>query len=181
MAFTYRLGMVIAEDDDERRAYLKAFGMSLKVQRVKRGLSQDQFGDLIGLHRGFIGQLERGERGCNIVELPKIARALGVRQGEVASEAAGLFGSAARSRRPVKETASSVESRLGSRYSKLHGAPLADEGENAAISIPLRSGPDPLAAMHGVRHAGAVIASLSSCERAQSQVLRPCTIRPSRS
>jgi transcriptional regulator with XRE-family HTH domain len=46
--FIYRLGMATGQDQDERRAYLKAFGGNLKIQRVKRGLSQEEFADLIG-------------------------------------------------------------------------------------------------------------------------------------
>ena len=83
----YRAGMVTGRHHDERRAYLKAFGGNLKIERVKRGLSQEEFADLIGLHRTFYGQLERGQRGFNIAELPGIARALGLRQADLLPEA----------------------------------------------------------------------------------------------
>ena len=86
--FIYRLGMTTGQDHDERHAYLKAFGGNLKIERVKRGLSQEEFADLIGLSRTFYGDLERGQCGFNIVELPGIARALGVRQAELLSETA---------------------------------------------------------------------------------------------
>jgi transcriptional regulator with XRE-family HTH domain len=85
--FIYRAGVATGRDDDERRAYLKAFGMSLKLKRTARGLSQEEFGELIGLHRTFVGLLERGKRGINIAELPGIARALGVRQADLLPEA----------------------------------------------------------------------------------------------
>jgi transcriptional regulator with XRE-family HTH domain len=84
--FAYRVGMGLGRHRDPRRAYLTAFGRNLKVQRVSRGLSQEQFGALIGLNRTFVGQLERGQRGINIVELPGIARALGVRQADLLPE-----------------------------------------------------------------------------------------------
>jgi transcriptional regulator with XRE-family HTH domain len=85
--FIYRLGMVTGRDQDERRAYLKALGGNLKIERVKRGLSQEGFADLIGLSRTFYGELERGQCGFNIAELPGIARGLGVRQAELLPEA----------------------------------------------------------------------------------------------
>jgi DNA-binding XRE family transcriptional regulator len=75
---TYRVGDAIGRDPDPRRAFLLAFGLGLKLQRVKRGLSQEEFADLIGMHRTFYGQLERAQRGTNISELPHIARALDV-------------------------------------------------------------------------------------------------------
>ncbi len=85
--FIYRLGMMTGYDRDERRAYLKAFGGNLKIERVKRLLSQEEFAHLIGVSRTFYGQLERGQRGINIAELPSIARALGVRQADLLPEA----------------------------------------------------------------------------------------------
>jgi transcriptional regulator with XRE-family HTH domain len=86
--FVYRRGIMTGSDEDEHRAYLKALGGSLKIERVRRGLSQDEFADLIGLSRTFYGRLERGQCGFNIVELPGIARALGVRQADLLPEAA---------------------------------------------------------------------------------------------
>lgn len=83
---TYRVGMATGRDRDDGRAFLKAFGLGLKLERVKRGLSQDEFADLIGMHRTFEGQLERGQRGMNIVELPRIARALGVKPSALIPE-----------------------------------------------------------------------------------------------
>lgn len=75
---TYRSGDAVGRDPDRRRAFLLAFGLGLKLRRTARGLSQEEFADLIGLHRTFYGQLERAQRGVNISELPHIARALGV-------------------------------------------------------------------------------------------------------
>ena len=70
---------VAVAQDDESRAFLRAFGLQLKLERVRRGLDQEQFGELIGMHRTFVGQLERGQRGINIRELPRIARTLNMR------------------------------------------------------------------------------------------------------
>jgi DNA-binding XRE family transcriptional regulator len=85
--FVYQAGMVVGRDSDDRRAYLAAFGRNLKIQRTKLGLSQEQFADLIGMHRTFVGQLERGQHGVNVAELPKIAQALGVCQADLLPEA----------------------------------------------------------------------------------------------
>jgi transcriptional regulator with XRE-family HTH domain len=84
--FTYRAGMAAGSDAAADRAYLKAFGLNLKLKRVARGLSQEQFAELLGLHRTFVGQLERGQRGLNILQLPRIAAALGVRQADLLPE-----------------------------------------------------------------------------------------------
>lgn len=84
--YVYRAGMAVGSDRDNDRAYLKAFGLNLKLRRVARGLSQDEFGELIGLQRTFVGQLERGRRGINIARLPAIAAALGVPAAELLSQ-----------------------------------------------------------------------------------------------
>jgi transcriptional regulator with XRE-family HTH domain len=84
--FVYKLGMATGRHRDEHRAYLKAFGVNLKIERTRRGLSQKEFADLIGMHRTFYGQIERGQRGFNIVELPGIARRLGIRQCDLLPE-----------------------------------------------------------------------------------------------
>ena len=62
----------------EDRARLKAFGLRMKVLRVTRGWSQEQLGDEAGMHRTFIGQVERGQRGMNIVGLWRLAKAFDV-------------------------------------------------------------------------------------------------------
>jgi transcriptional regulator with XRE-family HTH domain len=84
--FIYRLGMVTQRDRDERQAFLAAFGRFLKLERVKRGMSQEEFADLIGVHRTFMGQLERGQRATNIAELPRMARSLGLKPRDLIPE-----------------------------------------------------------------------------------------------
>jgi transcriptional regulator with XRE-family HTH domain len=51
---------------------------------VGRGLTREQLGAQCGLHRTFIGSVERGERGLSILNLRLIARVLRV-------PSAGLF------------------------------------------------------------------------------------------
>lgn len=43
----YRVRMATGTSSDASRAYLKAFGLNLKLKRVARGLYQEQFGELI--------------------------------------------------------------------------------------------------------------------------------------
>jgi transcriptional regulator with XRE-family HTH domain len=70
-------------DRSESREFVCRFGLGLKLLRVKRGLTQEQLAEAAGMHRTFIGCLERGERGVNVDRLPDLARALGVEEHEL--------------------------------------------------------------------------------------------------
>jgi len=53
-------------------------GFGIRRIREDRGLSQEKLADLAGLHRAYIGHIERGEKNIGVRNLEKIARALGV-------------------------------------------------------------------------------------------------------
>ena len=53
---------------------------------MERGLSQEQLGELSGLHRNYIGAIETAERTASIVAANRIARALGTTLGEMFAE-----------------------------------------------------------------------------------------------
>ena len=74
----------------EQRRFLRAFGLRLKTLRVQRDLTQDEMARKAGLHRTFLGQLERGQRGINIAELPSLAAAFDLEIGELFSDDALL-------------------------------------------------------------------------------------------
>ena len=53
-------------------------GFNIRTIREQRGLSKEQLGELAGLHRAYIGQIERGEKNVGLKNLEKIAKALNV-------------------------------------------------------------------------------------------------------
>ena len=49
------------------------FGKALRAHRKKLGVSQEEFADMCGLDRTYIGGIERGERNVSLVNLARIA------------------------------------------------------------------------------------------------------------
>jgi transcriptional regulator with XRE-family HTH domain len=56
----------------------KTLAYNLRHERSLRKVSQEQLADLCGLHRTYIGGIERCERNITLATLEKIAEALGV-------------------------------------------------------------------------------------------------------
>lgn len=56
----------------------KAVGANLRAYRQDRGLSQEKFAEVLGVHRTYMGGLERGERNLTLRSLERIAARLAV-------------------------------------------------------------------------------------------------------
>jgi len=55
----------------------KIIADNIRQHRLAIGLSQEALGDNCGLHRTYIGAIERGERNLTVNTLAKVAEALG--------------------------------------------------------------------------------------------------------
>jgi transcriptional regulator with XRE-family HTH domain len=55
---------------------LKAIGLKIRERRLELGFSQEELAERCGLHRTYVGSVERGERNITIQSLSSIALAL---------------------------------------------------------------------------------------------------------
>ena len=61
------------------KAILKSFGKRVQLERVKRNLSQEELAEKAGVHRTYIGMIERAEKNITLQNIEKIAKALNVK------------------------------------------------------------------------------------------------------
>lgn len=55
---------------------LRSLGEALRAVRVARGLSQEELSLQTGVHRNYVGGIERGERSPTVATVAKLADAL---------------------------------------------------------------------------------------------------------
>jgi len=70
-------------------AYAAAIGLAIRTMREERGLSQERLAELAGVHRTYVGGVERGERNVTVNGLAKFAEGLGVEPSEIVRLADG--------------------------------------------------------------------------------------------
>ena len=68
---------------------LKALGEAVRARRKALGMSQEELADASGMDRSHLGRLERGERNVTLLNIARIATAVGVKPSELLL-AAGL-------------------------------------------------------------------------------------------
>jgi transcriptional regulator with XRE-family HTH domain len=57
------------------------FGKRLREVREVAGVSQEKLAELAGLHRTYVSSIERGKRNVSLVNIERLAVALGVTMG----------------------------------------------------------------------------------------------------
>ena len=64
------------------------FGKRLREVREEAGISQERLADLAKLHRTYVSSVERGKNNISLVNIERLAAALGVTMGELMPDTA---------------------------------------------------------------------------------------------
>ncbi len=65
------------------KLFLREFGLKVRKLREAAGWSQEDFAEHCNLRRTYIGSIERGERNVAVLNIRKIAAALGISMSEL--------------------------------------------------------------------------------------------------
>ena len=66
-----------------KKIILENFGKKVREERLKQGLSQEELAVKAGVHRTYIGMIERAEKNITLVNISKISQALGISISEL--------------------------------------------------------------------------------------------------
>jgi len=61
-----------------KKRILIQFGQKIREERIKQGLSKEEFAAKVGVHRTYIGMIERAEKNITLENIQKIAKALNI-------------------------------------------------------------------------------------------------------
>jgi len=57
---------------------LKKFGQRVRLERVRLGISQEELAARAGVHRTYVGMIERGEKNITLENIERFSKALGI-------------------------------------------------------------------------------------------------------
>ena len=62
---------------------LRQIGLNFRGERVKQGLSQEQFAEISNVHPNYIGKIERGEQNLTIKKIVSLTNTLKIPIDEI--------------------------------------------------------------------------------------------------
>jgi len=76
----------VSGQQDAERA-LKRLGDAVRAARKAKGLSQEALADAAGIDRSHMGKIERGERNVTLLNVTRIAKAIGCKASDLLASA----------------------------------------------------------------------------------------------
>jgi len=77
---------------DQDKKLRRAFGLAVRQERERLGVSQDFFAEMAKVHRTYVGSVERGERNISLKNIASFAQALGISGAKLFARAEALLG-----------------------------------------------------------------------------------------
>ena len=68
------------------KTILEKFGQKVRDERLKQNLSQEELAAKAGVHRTYIGMIERAEKNITLLNIEKISKALGINISKLLEE-----------------------------------------------------------------------------------------------
>ena len=68
---------------------VKVFANNVRRERVRQGISQELLAERAGVHRTYVGMLERAEKNVTIYNIERIAHALGIDPASLLASVSG--------------------------------------------------------------------------------------------
>jgi len=65
--------------NQSKNKLLIKFGDKVREERIKRNYSQEHLAEKAGVHRTYIGMIERAEKNITLLNIEKISKALGLK------------------------------------------------------------------------------------------------------
>ncbi len=59
-----------------KKELLKKFGLNVKFARMKKGITQEKFAELMGVHPTYVGKIETGKVNMSIAKVLELANVL---------------------------------------------------------------------------------------------------------
>jgi len=67
----------------KKQKILEKFGQRVREERLKIGLSQEELAAKAGVHRTYVGMIERAEKNITLLNIEKIAKSLNKKAKEL--------------------------------------------------------------------------------------------------
>lgn len=66
-----------------KQTVLTKFGQKVRAERTELGLSQEALASRAGVHRTYIGMIERGEKNITLENIERVAKALNLKLSDL--------------------------------------------------------------------------------------------------
>lgn len=68
------------------KSIVEKFGQKVREERLRQGLSQEELAAKAGVHRTYIGMIERAEKNITLGNMEKLAKALNIKLSELIAD-----------------------------------------------------------------------------------------------